>query len=88
MTHTKSLSLISLFASTAIFAVLALSGCPSDESEKPKAPAAAEERARSAELAKRKREANEHPSLKLVREVFGEVSFMEPELEQEVIAHG
>ena len=50
--------------------------------------AAAEERARSAELAKRKREANEHPSLKLVREVFGEVSFMEPELEQEVIAHG
>lgn len=42
MTHTKSLSLISLFASTAIFAVLALSGCPSDESEKPKAPAAAE----------------------------------------------
>ncbi len=50
--------------------------------------AASEERARQAELSRLRREASEHPALKLVREVFGEVSFMEPELEAEVSAHG
>lgn len=50
--------------------------------------AASEERARQAEQTRLRREASEHPSLKLVREVFGEVSFMEPELETEVTAHG
>lgn len=43
--------------------------------------AVAEERARTAEMTKRRREAVEHQSVKLVREVFGEVSFQEPELE-------
>jgi DNA polymerase-3 subunit gamma/tau len=50
--------------------------------------AASEERARQAEQTRLRREASEHPSLKLVREVFGEVSFMEPELEAEVTVHG
>ena len=49
--------------------------------------AASEERARQAEQTRLRREASEHPALKLVREVFGEVSFMEPELEPEVRAH-
>ncbi|MBL9009398.1 MAG: DNA polymerase III subunit gamma/tau [Myxococcales bacterium] len=50
--------------------------------------AATEERARQAELARRRREASEHPALKLIREVFGEVSLLEPELDSEVPVHG
>ena len=50
--------------------------------------AATEERARQAELTRRRREASEHPALKLVREVFGEVSLLEPELDSEVSVHG
>lgn len=42
---------------------------------------AAEERAHAAERSRRRREAIEHPAMKVVREVFGEVSFQEPELE-------
>jgi hypothetical protein len=42
---------------------------------------AVESRARDQERSRRRREAMEHPSLKLVREVFGEVSFLEPEIE-------
>jgi hypothetical protein len=44
---------------------------------------AVESRARDQERSRRRREAVEHQSLKLVREVFGEVSFLEPELETE-----
>ena len=50
--------------------------------------AATEERARQAEMSRRRREASEHPALKLVREVFGEVSLLEPELDPEVSVHG
>ena len=50
--------------------------------------AATEEKARHAELSRRRREAAEHPALKLVREVFGEVSLLEPELDPEVSVHG
>lgn len=44
---------------------------------------AVEERARSTERIQRRKEAMEHQALKLVRDVFGEVSFQEPELEAE-----
>ena len=38
--------------------------------------------------ARRRREALEHPARALVREVFGDVSFLEPTLEPEVNLHG
>ncbi len=38
--------------------------------------------------ARRRREALEHPARNLVREVFGDVSFLEPTLEPEVNLHG
>ena len=44
---------------------------------------AVEERARASERIQRRKEAVEHQAVKLVREVFGEVSFLEPELEAE-----
>lgn len=46
------------------------------------------EQALQAERARRRREALEHPSRSLVREVFGDVSFLEPTLEPEVNLHG
>jgi hypothetical protein len=42
---------------------------------------AAEARAKEVERNRRRKEAVEHQALKLVRDVFGEVSFQEPELE-------
>ena len=47
-----------------------------------------EEQAREAERMRRRREAMEHPSRALVRDVFGEVQFLEPSIELEVNAHG
>ncbi|MFO0573287.1 MAG: DNA polymerase III subunit gamma/tau [Polyangia bacterium] len=47
-----------------------------------------EEQAREAEKMRRRREALEHPSRALVRDVFGEVQFLEPSIELEVNAHG
>lgn len=47
-----------------------------------------EEQAREAEKMRRRREAMEHPSRALVRDVFGEVQFLEPSIELEVNAHG
>lgn len=41
-----------------------------------------EERARKAELSRRRREALEHPARVIVTEVFGEVSFLEPKLDE------
>ena len=41
-----------------------------------------EERARKAELSRRRREALEHPARAIVTEVFGEVSFQEPKLDE------
>jgi hypothetical protein len=41
-----------------------------------------------AERESRRREATGHPVRGLVREVFGEVSFLEPTLEPEVTIHG
>ena len=46
-----------------------------------------QEQALQAERARRRREALDHPSRGLVREVFGEVSFLEPTLEPEVNIH-
>ncbi len=46
------------------------------------------EQAMQAERARRRREAIEHPARSLVREVFGDVSFLEPTLEPEVNLHG
>jgi DNA polymerase-3 subunit gamma/tau len=47
-----------------------------------------EEQAREAEKMRRRREAMEHPSRALVRDIFGEVQFLEPSIELEVNAHG
>lgn len=41
-----------------------------------------EERAKKAELSRRRREALEHPARAIVTEVFGEVSFQEPKLDE------
>ncbi len=46
-----------------------------------------QEQALLAERARRRREALEHPARALVREVFGDVSFLEPTLEPEVNIH-
>ena len=46
-----------------------------------------QEQALQAERARRRREALDHPARGLVREVFGDVSFLEPTLEPEVNIH-